>query len=202
MAARKSPEQVRQELMDAGAGLIAEHGFEGVNSNQIARAAGVGVGSFYRHFEDKAALVEALRVQIWERLGSAMPTGTRVGDFARASTEAVVSVAEQAPATFRAAFGTGSRSRRVLSLRPIERRFRELAQQAGIEPSELDPAVAARAWWSMISGTLLWWLEDPDRSERTALLATLTRLHPASRARVKVRHSGPRAARPAGMTQP
>ena len=34
-----------------------------------------------------------------------------------------------------------------------------------IEERELlDAAVAARAWWSMLTGTLVWWLEDRSRA--------------------------------------
>ena len=165
--------------MRAAEQLFARDGYERVNSNQIARDAGVGVGTFYRHFEDKPALVDALMLQAWEEIGRAMP-GPEVEqplEVAEAATRAAVGYAEAHPERFRAAFARGRRSKVSLSLRPVERRFRQLAEQGLVSP-ELEPAVAARAWWAMISGTLLWWLEDRDRADAESLIATLQRLHP------------------------
>ncbi len=65
---RKAQEAARGRLLQAGAALIAEHGLEGANSNQIARAAGAGVGTFYAHFEDKHALHRAVVRHTFEGL--------------------------------------------------------------------------------------------------------------------------------------
>ena len=73
MAGRRSPKQARAALIRAAAIQFARNGFDAVNSNQIAREAGVGVGTFYRHFHDKSALADALMLLVWEELGSAMP---------------------------------------------------------------------------------------------------------------------------------
>ena len=52
---RPTPSQSRsrEALIGAGEKLIGREGIESVHSNAIARAAGVGVGTFYSHFEDK-----------------------------------------------------------------------------------------------------------------------------------------------------
>jgi len=161
--------------------LFARTGYDAVNSNQIARQAGVGVGTFYRHFVDKQALADALRLQVWEQLGLHMPPWDEASParFGRAATEAIVDFAVAHPEPFRAAFGGMRTAKMQLSLRPIERRFRELIE-AGAAREGLEPAVAARAWWSMISGTVVWWLEDPSRTTRQELVDTLAALHPAS----------------------
>ena len=75
----------REAIVRAGEGLLARDGYDAVNSNQIARAAGVGVGTFYRHFEDKAALVEAIRLLAWEELGRALPGPERARRHGKAS---------------------------------------------------------------------------------------------------------------------
>jgi AcrR family transcriptional regulator len=171
--------------MRAAATLFARDGFDAVNSNQIARKAGVGVGTFYRHFADKPALADALMLQAWEELGAAMP-GPEVEqplEFARRATEAVIAYAARRPDQFRAAFGNARRSNVALSLRPLERRFRELVEQR-LVASDLDAAVAARAWWSMLSGTLVWWLEDRSRASIELLTQGLTQLHPMAATRV------------------
>ena len=85
--------------------------------------------------------------------------------------------ADEHPERFRAAFGRTRRSKVSLSLRPVERRFRELAERGLISPA-IEPTIAARAWWAMTCGTLLWWLEDRDRAELDSLVETLWRLHP------------------------
>jgi AcrR family transcriptional regulator len=179
MAARRSPEYARRLLLRAAATLFARDGFDAVNSNQIARAAGLGVGTFYRHFEDKQSIADALMLKVWEELGSAMPGPEidRPASFARRATESVIEWAEEHPDRFRAAFAWARRSKVAPSMRPIERRFRQLSDGAA-DLQALDPTVAARAWWAMLSGTLVWWLEDPSRASRKQLIDTLTRLHP------------------------
>ncbi|GAA3179835.1 TetR/AcrR family transcriptional regulator [Nonomuraea roseoviolacea] len=50
----------RAAVLDAAARLFAEHGVEGVSMDQIAAAAGVGKGTLFRRFGDKAGLAVAL----------------------------------------------------------------------------------------------------------------------------------------------
>ncbi len=49
----------RELVLDAARDLLAEHGVA-VSFDAIARAAGVGVGTVYRHFPDRPALFEAV----------------------------------------------------------------------------------------------------------------------------------------------
>jgi AcrR family transcriptional regulator len=56
---RKDAERNRQRIMDAARELFAEQGL-GVTLNDVAHHAGVGVGTVYRRFPDKALLVEEL----------------------------------------------------------------------------------------------------------------------------------------------
>jgi AcrR family transcriptional regulator len=62
---RKQPRQKRsQETVDAilaaTAQVLVRHGYEGANTNRIAEAAGVSVGSLYQYFPSKESLVTAL----------------------------------------------------------------------------------------------------------------------------------------------
>ncbi|GII59292.1 TetR family transcriptional regulator [Planotetraspora thailandica] len=50
----------RTAILDAAAGLFAEHGVDGVSMDQVAAAAGVGKGTVFRRFGDKAGLAVAL----------------------------------------------------------------------------------------------------------------------------------------------
>ena len=56
---RADAERNRRRVMDAARELFANRGLE-VTLNDIAHHAGVGVGTVYRRFPDKAVLIEAL----------------------------------------------------------------------------------------------------------------------------------------------
>src|SRR3954447_2696759 len=56
---RKDAERNRVRIMGAAAELFAERGL-GVSLDDVARHAGVGVGTVYRRFPDKELLIDAL----------------------------------------------------------------------------------------------------------------------------------------------
>jgi len=70
-----------QRLLSAAAAAFAEHGADDVSLEEIARRAGVGIGTLYRHFPTRQALLEAvyrdqvdaLRARADELLGSLPP---------------------------------------------------------------------------------------------------------------------------------
>ena len=63
--------QTREKIIDAGEKLFIRQGFHNILADDIARAAGVSVGSFYGYFEDKRALFLA----VLERASLAMLEG-------------------------------------------------------------------------------------------------------------------------------
>jgi AcrR family transcriptional regulator len=60
----------RRRIVEAARGLFAEHGFD-AQIDHIARAAGVGVGTVYRHFPNKLDLLDALIQARFEGLAEA-----------------------------------------------------------------------------------------------------------------------------------
>jgi len=50
----------RDALLDAGVAVAAEHGLAGLSVNRVVAAAGVAKGTFYVHFDDRAAFIDAL----------------------------------------------------------------------------------------------------------------------------------------------
>ena len=52
---RRSRER-KQRIMDSALTLFSEKGLKGTSSNEIAREAGVSIGTFYSYFEDKRSL--------------------------------------------------------------------------------------------------------------------------------------------------
>ncbi len=54
----------RAAIMQAAMELIAEQGFHGTPTSQIAQRAGIGVGTIYRYFKDKDALIEVIHENV------------------------------------------------------------------------------------------------------------------------------------------
>jgi len=61
---RGSPESTRERLVAAAAALFNHFGYEGTDSNRIARAAGYATGTFYKHFKNKKEIFLAA-YQTW-----------------------------------------------------------------------------------------------------------------------------------------
>jgi TetR/AcrR family transcriptional repressor of nem operon len=60
--------QTREALLDAGVALAEEHGLAGVSVNMVVARAGVAKGTFYVHFKDRAAFVDAMHARFHERV--------------------------------------------------------------------------------------------------------------------------------------
>ena len=60
--AQRRPEEKRARLLAAARSIFAEKGY-GASVHQICRAAGVGIGTFYHQFPDKAELMRLLMDQ-------------------------------------------------------------------------------------------------------------------------------------------
>jgi AcrR family transcriptional regulator len=71
----KAPKRARgvrrvAELLDAGAAMFAEDGYETTTMTQIAKRAGASIGSLYQFFPSKEVLAEALFARYMERVAS------------------------------------------------------------------------------------------------------------------------------------
>lgn len=176
-------------LLTAGLSLFARHGTERVNSNSIARRAGVGIGTFYAYFPDKHALLREIESRTLAGLREARRAAIREAsaeplEQVRCAAGAAVRFAEQHPEAYRVTFGrerAGALRHGPIvseSSRPIAEALRQLQRNGRLAP-ELDADLCGRAYLSMEVGTLLWWLEDPSRASQTNLVDTLARLHPA-----------------------
>lgn len=107
---------LRHALLEAALRLVSQRGVQGFSLRETAREVGVSPAAAYRHFEDKAALLEALAADGMRRLAAVMeeaiaraPGGA--GSAARAVAElaaigvAYVEFAVDHPAHFRVMFG-------------------------------------------------------------------------------------------------
>ncbi|MGO9083033.1 MAG: TetR/AcrR family transcriptional regulator [Streptosporangiaceae bacterium] len=59
-AMRADAQRNRQRLLAAASAAFAEHGADDACLEEIARRAGVGIGTLYRHFPNRQALLEAV----------------------------------------------------------------------------------------------------------------------------------------------
>ncbi|MDD9942632.1 MAG: TetR/AcrR family transcriptional regulator [Myxococcales bacterium] len=63
------PRLTSQDWVRAAAGMLAEHGVEGLRVEPLARRLGVSKGSFYWHFADRNALLATV-LSDWEARGT------------------------------------------------------------------------------------------------------------------------------------
>ncbi len=107
---------LRHALLEAALTLVSKRGVEGFSLRETAREVGVSPAAAYRHFEDKAALLEALATDGMGRLAVAMEKAIArapgaPGSPARAAAElaalgtAYVEFAVAHPSHFRVMFG-------------------------------------------------------------------------------------------------
>ncbi|AXQ30164.1 TetR/AcrR family transcriptional regulator [Solimonas sp. K1W22B-7] len=73
---RGAPEDTRRRLVAAAAEVFNREGYEGTDSNRLARAAGYAPGTFYKHFRDKREIFLAVYAEWvdreWEDVSAAL----------------------------------------------------------------------------------------------------------------------------------
>ncbi|WP_256367143.1 MULTISPECIES: TetR/AcrR family transcriptional regulator [unclassified Acidisoma] len=65
---RAAPKDKRRQILDGALALIAEHGFHGSGMAALAKLARVPVGTIYRYFPSKEALIHDLYKEIKEQM--------------------------------------------------------------------------------------------------------------------------------------
>jgi AcrR family transcriptional regulator len=187
-AAARSRAETRRRLLEAGTELFARQGVHRTTSTQIARAAGVAAGTFYLHFPDKHSLFREIAFaalhDLKERMAAAHDAAgpDRVAQL-RARMETLVAFAAEQRDLVRIVFGRGHEAGEVAeemadALFPgVEARLRDRIDE-GEADAALHPAVAAQALIATWTRVVAWWVEDPSRAPREAVVETLVRLHP------------------------
>jgi AcrR family transcriptional regulator len=85
--------QNRQRIMDASRELFARHGF-GVSLDEVAAFAGLGIGTVYRHFPNRFAVINALFEEGVDRLVELARTAAAAEDAWEGFVGFMVDVAE------------------------------------------------------------------------------------------------------------
>ncbi len=191
---RKKIEDAKPRLIASGLSLFSRLGIERVNTNAIARRAGVGIGTFYVYYPDKYALLQEVQIRTLAGLRDVRVAALRRADEmpraqAEAAIAAVVRFAARHPEAYRVTLGReramATKHRPVISesTHPTAEILRSLQQQGQIEV-DLNVDLAARAYAATEVGTILWWLDDPSRCDASELVATLLKFHPVVACRI------------------
>ena len=91
---RRLPRQERSRqrfaaILDAAEQVIGQAGYEAATTEEIARRAGTSIGSFYRYFPDKAALLQVLVERYLDQLRTLFE-GTLTAQAAQLPVDAVL----------------------------------------------------------------------------------------------------------------
>lgn len=182
-------QRTRGDLMAAATQVLAKKGLAATIAD-IARAADVGVGTVYLHFDTKEALYDALVEDAVGRL-QAVDTAARAGiddpvGQTRASIAALCRFAKENREVFKIVFSPTAAPRE--SVRRVQAHFAadiERNIRDGIERGvfgAVEPAIAAQALVGMSTQLLAWWTEHEtvpvDRLEDTIITLTLRGLGP------------------------
>lgn len=76
VAAVPTQHRTRESLLDAGVAVAEEHGLVGLSVNRVVARARVAKGTFYVHFADRDAFVDALHERFHARVQDAVASAT------------------------------------------------------------------------------------------------------------------------------
>lgn len=175
-------EETRRRLVTAGAEVFARSGVGGARIADIAREAGVAMGTLYTHFPDKEALfAEVMRAGkdvVVEGLRASRDVEGGREAIDRAAMDGVVAFAEIYGALFRLLLsrgGGGDPLQREVVDAIVALRVEELEQglvDGWVRP-DADPESCARCEVGAVFHLLDWWLDDPSKLDRSTLIDRL-----------------------------
>ncbi len=153
-AATAAGSRTREALLDAGVAVAERYGLSGLSVNQVVAEAGVAKGTFYVHFDDREAFVDALHRRFHSRVQDAVAAAT----------------AGTAPGAGRIVLGVEAYLDTCLD----DRAVKALALEARSDPG-LDASMSARherfAATAVSSFKAMGW---PDPTAASHLLAAMT----------------------------
>jgi|ERR1044071_10217244 AcrR family transcriptional regulator len=172
--------ETRQRILEVAQQLFAAKGFEATTTRDIAREAGIGVGTLFNYFPNKESVVARLVAEtvsevhrkfvgngatadsFEEELFAFIATGLRKLKPLRRNLPAVLETA-LSPLAIRA--DEESQSLRALHLEAVNR----LARKHSFP--DLTP-VALQMYWALYTGLLMFWANDqsPRQEDTLALL--------------------------------
>lgn len=157
---------LREALIEAGLKLIEDKGVRALTLREIGAQVGVSRMAAYRHFADKADLLEAISEAGFGQFADALDqargnAGDAFGTRLKAMALAYVRFAAEHPAYYEVMFGwgggeSGESATRAFGI--LEETVRE-GQRSG-EVRQEDPVMLARLVWAQVHGISLLKITD------------------------------------------
>ncbi len=186
-ALRADAERNRQRVLQVAQELFATEGLA-VPIDEIARRAGLGVGTLYRHFPTKEALFEAIVVGRMEQLVEAARAGARARDRGGAFFGFLTRMVEEGSAKkdfLNALAGTGVDLQRIAAIKQRIRRalavLLERAQTAGAVRGDVGAADVLTLVMGTVGAADRHGAEPAERNRLLAVIFDGLRLRPARR---------------------
>jgi AcrR family transcriptional regulator len=137
----------REQILDATDACLQEHGYDGTTIRRIAKHLDCAVGSIYRYFDDKRALLAAVVQRRFEPVADLTADGAPLD----AAANLYGQIAEQQPELYRLMFWLSSigKPHNAHTLPAIIRTIiHGWARQ-------LDDDAAAERYWSQVHGSVM-----------------------------------------------
>ncbi|MCR5061461.1 MAG: TetR/AcrR family transcriptional regulator [Saccharofermentans sp.] len=178
----------KQRIKDAAFDLMAENGYHNTSSNEIAKKAGVSIGTFYSYFKDKKDLYEELVGDIYEYVISS--TATDLNDPSddqdpRMIAEQIIRKVLQSH-YYKKDFQKeiASLSQQSDEFRMIEDRYRQhvpelfmgIIRDSGLKLRVADPEVSARIVMTTVESVIHETVFNGDGSQDERVISELTDL--------------------------
>jgi AcrR family transcriptional regulator len=161
-------EKTARELLEAARSVLSAKGYHAAKIADIARTAGVGVGTFYLYYPTKKAIFLELVQETVRRLKEELDAvRARVGDAgerSRAATETFFRFAQENRELFRIVFGHGAsfhevvRESQELFVADIKENLLAGMQSGAFRAANAD--VWAEAFIGMSIQVVAWWIEQ------------------------------------------
>jgi len=167
----------RAQLLETGARLFTEQGYEAISMNDVARAAGISKGLLYHYFPSKQEFFAATLQAAAQELAAVTQTDAAAPPLEQVeqALDAYLAWIEENADAYRAVLGASEARALVEQVRDATaRRIVSGLGARGRRAKELD--VAVRGWLWAIDGACLSWLERrdiPRERLRDLLLAML-----------------------------
>lgn len=162
-ASKEAPGDKQRRILDAALRVFAEYGVHGTAVPPIAETAGVAVGTLYRYFDSKEALVNAVfrdtKTLLGEHLLAGLDTTASTRELFIELWNRLTGFAQSEPAAFRFLemqdharyLNETSRKAKKGLLLPLNQMV-VAGQQAGVFQSSLRPEVAIALFWGSVVG--------------------------------------------------
>jgi len=165
--------ETRALILNSAQRLFEKNGFEETTIRQVAKKAGVGLGTIFSHFPDKESILissliddlEQTNQKAWETMPRGVPVKEKMLHLAKKGYEAWLQRPALSKVLLREMCFTPGPDRDVL--RAIDREFMkqvaemlEIAKQQGELRSDVDTVLATKSAFSVYLTTVLFWLND------------------------------------------